>query len=83
MDKQTIALQNIDRAIQKAKCLREYSGETPYINSLNLDGCRALTLEQVKNEIVKGDPYHVKVWSKTEAEVKARISQITNSCKRY
>ena len=75
MNEKEAALYNIERAINKAKRL----GENPCINSYNLDGCQPLTLEQVKLKIVKGDKHHVKVWSKTEAEVKARISQITSS----
>jgi len=74
MDNQTEALKNIDRAINKAKRF----GETPSINTLNMDSCQGLTLEQVKQEIANGNSYHVKVWSKSEAEVKAAISKITN-----
>ena len=67
------ALDNITRAISKAVML----GEKPCINSLN--NCpQGLTLEQVREEIKKGDIFHIQAWSKTEAEIKSEISEILN-----
>jgi len=76
MDDRQNALTNITRAIAKTVML---NSQPPRIQILNGENPpEGLTLQDIKHKIEMGDSKQIEVWKRSEAEIKAAISKITN-----